>query len=214
MQTDQNQPPNTTDRKDSERWWVITLLVIFCALAVVYALIKQPIKLNLPDVAGWVQEKSANQTAPGFYNIEEVADGDTIVVDMNGVSERVRLIGVDTPETHRPNTPVQCYGPEASEFLKNFLNNKAVRLEADPTNSNRDRYGRLLRYVYLDDGTLVNELIISKGNGFAYVRFPFQKKTEFLDTEKTARSSGLGLWSACKYEIDSGQYKTDDNNAI
>ena len=95
----------------------------------------------------------------GQYYVTKVADGDTIEVDMSGVTERVRMIGVDTPETHKPNTPVQCYGPQASDYTKNLLTHQSVRLEADPTNDNRDRYDRLLRYVYLND-LLVNKQLI------------------------------------------------------
>jgi micrococcal nuclease len=117
----------------------------------------------------------------GFYKVTTVNDGDTIVVDMNGQDETVRFIGVDTPETHKPNTPVQCWGPEATNYTTNLLKqyNNQVRLEADPINTNRDRYDRLLRYVYLADGTLLNSQLIKDGQGFAYTSFPFEKSNEF-----------------------------------
>src|SRR5262245_44273760 len=100
----------------------------------------------------------ASVTQPGFYKVVEAVDGDTFSIDMgSGSIEKVRLIGVDTPETHKPNTPVQCFGPEASAYTASQVAGKSVRLEADPTNSNRDRYGRLLRYVYLEDGTLLDQ---------------------------------------------------------
>lgn len=140
---------------------------------------------------------------PGFYRVREVLDGDTIIVDMNGRDETVRLIGVDTPETHRPNTPVQCYGPEASNFTKQLIRQYYVRLQADPLETNRDRYDRLLRYVYLPDNTLIEEKLISEGYGFSYTQFPFSKSEGFDQLEVAAKQAGKGLWSACKVIIDS-----------
>lgn len=140
---------------------------------------------------------------PGFYKVAHFDDGDTIVVDMNGVEETVRFIGVDTPETHKPNTPVQCYGPEASVYTKQLIGNQKVRLQADPLNTNRDRYGRLLRYVYLPDGTLVEQKLIEQGYGFAYTYFPLSKSEEFKAYEQTAKKASLGLWATCQVKVSS-----------
>ena len=145
----------------------------------------------------------------GFYKVTAVADGDTITVDMNGTSERIRMIGVDTPETHDPGTPVQCYGPEASAFTKQTLFEKAVRLEADPTNDNRDRYNRLLRYVYLEDGSLFSETLITKGYGFAYLSFPFQKAEDFAKHQAEAQAEKRGLWAACQPADKNGRWQTN-----
>src|SRR5437762_1637890 len=83
---------------------------------------------------GWLEQpaKKAMQSQPGLYAIKHFVDGDTVVVDMNGRDETIRMIGIDTPETHKPNTPVQCYGPEASEYTKSLIGNNSLRLEADP----------------------------------------------------------------------------------
>ncbi len=116
---------------------------------------------------------------PGNVYVRSTSDGDTIVVSMNGSEERVRLIGVDTPETHRPNTPVQCYGPEASAFTRAELLGKNVRLESDPLSSNRDRYDRLLRYVYVDN-QLFNESLLRTGHAMAYTSFEFSKAADFM----------------------------------
>lgn len=157
---------------------------------------------QLPNIQQFVgeQTKSAQQApAPGFYRVTKVSDGDTITVDMNGKQESVRMIGVDTPETHKPNTPVQCFGKEASDYTHKILGNGAtVRLEADPTNDNRDRYDRLLRYVYLPDGTLYQKALIEQGYGFAYTSFPFQKKEEFVQAQARAQSAKTGLWAVCQ----------------
>lgn len=134
----------------------------------------------------------------GYYKVTKFDDGDTIAVDMGGTQETIRFIGVDTPETKDPRKPVQCFGRAASDFTKNLIGNNPVRLVADPTNTDRDRYQRLLRYVYLPDGTLVNLEIIKQGYGFAYVSFPVQKLEEFRAAQKEAREANRGLWAGCK----------------
>ncbi len=137
----------------------------------------------------------ANQ--PGLYAVAQFYDGDTISVYMNGTQEKVRFIGVDTPETHDPRKAVQCYGKAASNFTQNIIGVQSVRLEADPLNTNRDRYNRLLRYVYLPNGTLVNAEIIKQGYGFAYTGFPFSKADEFVRYQTEAREAERGLWKDC-----------------
>ena len=119
-----------------------------------------------------------------------VVDGDTIVLS-NG--EKVRLIGVDTPETKHPRKPVEYYGKEASAFTKKMVEGKPVRLEYDW--QERDKYGRLLAYVYLMDGTFLNAEIIKQGFGHAYTRFPFKYLDQFRQYEKEAREGKRGLWA-------------------
>jgi len=121
-----------------------------------------------------------------------VVDGDTIIVRLNGRKERVRLIGVDTPETVRPDTPVQYYGKEASAFTRQMVERKPVRLEYDW--QRRDKYDRLLAYVYLEDGTFLNAELIKQGYGHAYTRFPFKYLKRFRGYEREARENGRGLW--------------------
>lgn len=150
--------------------------------------------------SGWLSNapQSLQQNQPGLYTINHYVDGDTIAVNMNGSVETVRFIGVDTPETHKPNTPVQCYGPEAAAHTKSAISKFGkVRLQADPLDTNRDVYGRLLRYVYLPDGTLLDEQIIQQGYGFAYLDFPFSKKAQFAADGQAAMAAHVGLWSVC-----------------
>ncbi|MBP9817203.1 thermonuclease family protein [Candidatus Shapirobacteria bacterium] len=133
--------------------------------------------------------------------VDRVVDGDTIKVIIDNKIETVRLIGVDTPEVVDPRKPVQCFGKEASEFTKKLLENQSVILVSDPTQGNLDKYGRLLRYVYLPDGTLVNQKIIANGYGHEYTyRIPYKFQTQFKDSQKQAESNNLGLWSptACQ----------------
>lgn len=119
-----------------------------------------------------------------------VIDGDTIELDGG---ERVRLIGVDTPETVDPRRPVQSFGKEASAFTRRMVEGKNVRLEQDQ--DTRDRYGRTLAYVYLQDGTFLNAEIIRQGYGHAYTRFPFRYEQQFVQLEREARESSRGLWA-------------------
>ncbi|HTB49027.1 MAG TPA: thermonuclease family protein [Verrucomicrobiae bacterium] len=158
---------------------------------------------------GWLGNaaKTAESNQPGLYSVNRFIDGDTIAVNMNGQVEKVRFIGVDTPETHKPNTPVQCYGPVAAAFTKSTIGQSRVRLVSDSLSTNRDRYNRLLRYVYLPDGTNLDELLIRTGHGFYYPYFPFSKSHQFAADEQTAIASHLGLWSACHpTPTDSGGY--------
>ncbi len=138
----------------------------------------------------------------GSYVVTEFIDGDTIAVNMNGKQEKIRMIGVDTPETHDPRKAVECFGQAAAAYTKQLIGNGPVRLEADPLSTNRDRYDRLLRYVYTNNGDLVEAEIIKNGYGFAYLGFPFTKSDEFRRDEEQARSQNKGLWSGCKPYFD------------
>lgn len=137
---------------------------------------------------------------PGQAKVVQVLDGDTLQINQNGKLDTVRLIGVDTPETHHPKKPVQCFAVTASDFAKSVAQNQMVRLVADPQGSDRDKYKRLLRYAYLPDGRLLNSLLIQEGYGFAYTVFPYTKRPEFVGVEAQARMLGKGLWTACKID--------------
>lgn len=149
--------------------------------------------------AGWFNgpHQAAEQSQPGLYSINHFVDGDTIAVNMNGKSETVRFIGIDTPETHKPNTPVQCYGPAAAAFTKSTIGTNRVRLASDSLTTDRDRYNRLLRYVYLPDGTLLNEKLVQQGYAFYYPYFPFSKSKAFAADQDAARAANKGLWGNC-----------------
>ena len=127
------------------------------------------------------------------YKVKRVIDGDTIVLSNE---ERVRLIGVDTPETKHPYKPVEYFGKEAYRFTKKMVEGKRVKLEFDWRE--RDRYGRLLAYVYLLDGTFLNAEIIKQGYGFAYNKYPFKYLEEFRGYEQEARENKRGLWKERK----------------
>ncbi len=180
---------------------LITTILTAAICAAVSLIYTQTKAFKLPELPA---------ITPGFYAVTHVTDGDTIEVNMDGKAEKVRMIGVDTPETKKPNAPVQCYGPEASDFAHKTLTGKSVRLEADPNDDNRDRYGRLLRYVYLQDGSLFEEALISQGYGFAYVSFPFNKKSEFSKLQDSARAANIGVWARCTPKQDGDRWQSND----
>jgi len=131
-----------------------------------------------------------------YYSVKEVVDGDTIKISMNGKVETLRLIGMDTPETVDPRKPVQCFGKEASNKAKELLSGKRVRIEMDPTQGERDKYNRLLAYVYRDDGLFYNKSMIEQGYAHEYTyNAPYKYQAEFKTAQKTAQIAQLGLWS-------------------
>lgn len=131
------------------------------------------------------------------YKVTRVVDGDTIAVeDRSGKEFKVRLIGMDTPETVDPRKSVECFGEEASRQLTQMVANQFVRMEDDPTQDNVDRYGRLLRYVYLLDGTFINKEMIVHGYAYEYTyQQPYQYQQEFKQAQSNAQKELLGLWS-------------------
>jgi micrococcal nuclease len=126
----------------------------------------------------------------------KVVDGDTIHVLVGGRREKVRYIGVDTPETHKPDTPVQCYGPAASAFNARLLAGRRVELRTDA--ETRDRYGRLLAYVYAGK-TFVNAELVRRGYAEPLPVPPnVRHASRFAQLARAARRQRLGLWGTCE----------------
>ena len=136
--------------------------------------------------------------------VERVVDGDTIHVRINGDDVTVRMIGIDTPETVKPGFPVQCFGPEASDFAKEALTGQSVTLELDASQGDRDRYGRLLAYVWREtpDGALALFNLDAVAGGYArerqYGDIPYAWKPELDEAGRVAKAAGAGLWGACE----------------
>ena len=130
-----------------------------------------------------------------------IIDGDTIQAKTNGKVETIRLIGINTPETVDPRRPVECFGKEASEKTKELLNDKTVKIETDPSQDMRDKYGRLLAYIFLEDGTNINKKLIEEGYAYEYTHErPYQYQIEFKQAQKQAEEAERGLWvpGVCK----------------
>ncbi len=130
--------------------------------------------------------------------LERVVDGDTIIVTLEGTKEKVRLIGIDTPETKKPDTPVQCFGPEASAFTTSLLpQGTPLHLERDV--EARDKYGRLLAYVYrVGDGMFVNLEIVASGYARLLTIPPnVAHSADFVTAARAAERQNIGLWAGC-----------------
>lgn len=173
--------------------------------------------------SGCVQGPSARPTAPSSartdssdrlryhhktFTVVKVVDGDTLDIDVGdgdkGVT-RVRLWGVDTPETKHPRTGVMYWGPQASEFARNMVLHKKVMIALEPTRSSRGKYGRLLAYVYVmeTDGSgvpevMLNEQLIAEGYGYADERFDHVLKERFERLQQEAQAQKRGLWKGVR----------------
>ena len=145
------------------------------------------------------KQAAAPSATSGNATVERVVDGDTIIVHVDGRRERVRFIGMDTPESVKPNTPVQCFAIAASDRTKALLPaGTPVRLVRDV--EQRDKYKRLLAYVYrARDNLFVNLSLVRDGYAQPYTFPPNVAHTnEFVAAAADARNAGRGLWSACR----------------
>lgn len=148
----------------------------------------------LPDVPA--PEGGYPTPDPGVRELKvaRVVDGDTVQLLEGGKRFSVRLIGIDTPETVHPSKPVECYGPEASAYLKGLLTGKVVAYGEDPTQGATDKYGRGLGYLWFE-GRLVNQVMVQRGlaREYTYAK-PYRYQREFRAAEASARAAKLGLW--------------------
>ncbi len=136
-----------------------------------------------------------------YFRVVEIVDGDTIKIDYNGSVEPVRLIGIDTPEVVDPRKPVQCFGRDASTEAKKLLSGKNVYIEFDQSQGDRDKYGRLLLYIWRkDDNLFINDYLVRQGFAHEYTyNLPYKYQAQFKAAEAEAREAGRGLWGeVCK----------------
>lgn len=132
--------------------------------------------------------------------VDRVVDGDTLIIKGRGKPLRVRLIGIDAPESVKPNSPVECFGPESGQFLKELLPaGSTIKLEGDLVSGDKDQYGRLLRTVFTKDGSNVAVAIATAGMGreYIYQSKPSRYADEIRAAQNQAQQSGAGLWSGC-----------------
>ncbi len=131
------------------------------------------------------------------FTVLEVIDGDTLDIDIpDGEHEdtRIRLIGVDTPETKHPTVGLMYYGPEATEFTTSLALGKQVMVLLDTVGDQRGRYGRLLAYIQLPDGKVLNAEIIKNGYGYAYLSYPHSEFSTYQMLMQQAIDNEVGLW--------------------
>lgn len=135
----------------------------------------------------------------GPYPVTKVVDGDTIHVATPSGDVKVRMIGIDTPETVATDRPVGCFGPEASAEAERRLEGTSVWLEPDPTQGDVDKYGRSLDYVWQQDGRLFNLDMVAGGFAREYTyAAPYRYQAQFRAAQKRAIAGGSGMWSACR----------------
>jgi micrococcal nuclease len=148
--------------------------------------------INATDFASYAAESE-------LYSVNKVIDGDTISVTIDGKNQTIRLIGINSPEVSSPYTTTQCFGPEASAAAKSVLTGKKVRLESDPASGDKDKYVRLLRYVYLEDGTPFDQWMISQGYAYEYTykNISYEYQSEFKAAQIAAKKNKKGLWKQC-----------------
>lgn len=147
---------------------------------------------------------------PGIYHVERVVDGDTIV--LRGVPERLRLQGIDTPETVKEDTPVQPWGPEATAFTKAFVAEAGGRLRVEVDGEPRDRHGRYLAFVW-HEHRMLNEELLQEGFARTLLQFDYgsAKKSRFRKAQRAAQKAERGIWS--KSDAAVGVQRTDPASA-
>ena len=162
------------------------IIGIFAVLAVAVGM--APVAQAYPTMPQGIQ---------GPYTAVKVVDGDTIHVDANGQRLKIRMIGLDTPESVDPRKPVQCFGLEASAQAKTILGGQPVYLQTDPSQHSVDRFGRTLAYVWTESGRLFNLDMIADGfaHEFTY-DLPYRYQQDFRAAENDARTQERGLWSS------------------
>ncbi|MBU0975482.1 MAG: thermonuclease family protein [Patescibacteria group bacterium] len=189
----------------------IYLLCIFSVAFFLIALIGSTFEPKHEEVAGASIHPTATNSndMATTYSVVSITDGDTIKIDYEGKIEKVRLIGIDTPESKHPSKGVECFSKEATEKMKSLVEGKQVRIEFDETQDKRDKYDRLLLYIWQKD-TFINKEMILGGYAHEYTyNLSYKYQEELKSAEKEARENNKGLWGdAC--ECEKGKEKSRD----
>ena len=169
-----------------------TVLGLLSAVVIVLLILSGEAEVDFGEVIG-TQDVELSEGL-----VTKIVDGDTFYAIVDGKEQSIRLIGVDTPETKHPNKAKQCFGSEATDYVSELLLNKVVTLENDT--SDKDRYGRLLRYAWVGD-TFVNYNLVLNGYAFSVAYPPdIKHQIDFEIAEQKAKEEELGVWSlACDY---------------
>ncbi|MDD3006480.1 MAG: thermonuclease family protein [Candidatus Pacebacteria bacterium] len=164
--------------------------------------------INNVDFGNYTETPTANLSE--LYDVYKVIDGDTITVTIDGVNQTIRLIGIDTPEVISSFTTAEYYGAEASAVAKEKLTGKKVRLESNPVSGDKDKYDRLLRYVYTDSGTLFNKWMIVEGYAkeYTYNGIVYKYQADFKAAQNTAKTEQKGLWASSVHKSASESITT------
>lgn len=168
---------------------------------------RQSAPAPVPAVIGsaGVSVQLSEPVTSGPYPVSKVVDGDTLWVQRDGKDVKLRLIGIDTPETHDPRKLVQCFGEAATTQAQTVLTGHRVMLETDESQGLLDKYGRELAYVWVD-GNLFNQQMIE--GGFAHEHTyssPYRYQRQFREAERVAANAGVGLWAAATCGGDTTQ---------
>ena len=185
-------------KQNKQKVFIFFLMLFLLGVFLVFSISDFSPKNN--DVKSGTEAKKENN----LYDVISVIDGDTFVVQEKGRKEHIRVLGLNTPEArdfkHRTR---ECFGKEASKRAKELLAGRRVFLETDDSQSKVDKYGRLLRHVFLENGDIFAEIMIRDGYGFEYTYhgIPHKYQKRFLDAQKEAKDLKKGLWGEmCQYK--------------
>jgi len=176
--------------------WLILLFIIFFIGLFISLNVSHNREVRFPNS---ITRGNVNSV---LANVLFVIDGDTIDVSIGGKKERVRLLGIDAPEMGFENKKEMCFAKESRNKLVELIDGKTVSIASDSTQQNRDAYNRILRYMYLPDGTFVNTQMAEEGYAYEYTykELPYLYQKEFQEAQQKAKSLKLGLWAdgACQ----------------
>ena len=196
MQPEQDKPAFAMSRRRKNGIVFLCLLVVMFLIWLDHNLIAR--RWQLPAKS---EEQATNSDLEKYhgvtFNVVNVIDGDTFDINISdGRSNRtrVRLLGIDAPETGSEQSGVIYFGPEAAEFAKKSALGKSVAVYLDTPNPTRGKYGRLLAYVKLSDSTFLNEILLTEGYAYADSRFSHSFYNKYRQLQSRARNSKKGLW--------------------
>lgn len=192
--------------KISKKLIVVILAVLIGGPAAEWAIVRAVSSVAKPPIPG--------ESGEGSYTVDRVIDGDTIVVHRSSGRLTVRALGIDTPETHDPRKPVQCFGPQASAYAERTLADQQISLSFDAAAGRLDKYGRTLAYIWLGR-LLYNQEAIRLGYAHEYTydqRHPYQRRAAFAAAQADAQTHHRGLWAPTTCDGDTSRPADNTNS--